>query len=107
MPSRNTQKSIRQVVDQVVKLADPLRVILFGSASTGAVGPESDLDFLVVIPDGQRPDKIVDRLNVGVRPRPMPCDFLVVTPSGLRRNAGNASLVYRDILKQGKVVYAG
>ena len=107
MNRRSVQKNVRQVVDQIVKLANPLRVILFGSAAKGTVGPESDLDFLVVIPDNQHPDEVADRLNLGVRPRPMPCDFLVVTPAALRRGVNNPGLVYGEILKHGKEVYAG
>ncbi len=106
MRGRELQQNIRHVVDQVVGLANPLRVVLFGSAVTGTMGPDSDLDFLVVVPEGQRPEVVVDRLNSGLRPRPMPCDFLVVTPSMLRRNARIPGLVYGEILKHGREVYA-
>lgn len=106
MSGRELQKNIRCVVDQVVGLVAPLRVVLFGSAVNGTVGPDSDLDFLVVVPDGQRPDIVADRLNTGLRSRPMPCDFLVVTPSVLRRNARTPGLVYGEILKHGREVYA-
>ena len=93
------------MVERVVTLAHPLRIVLFGSAVEGRVGRDSDLDFLVVIPDGHRPDVVSDRLNTGVRPRPMPCDFMVVTPSVLKRHRHNPGLVYAEILDRGKEVY--
>ena len=105
MNKSNLQRSIRQVVDRVVTLAHPLRIVLFGSAVEGKTGRDSDLDFLVVIPEGHRSDAIADRLNIGVRPRPMPCDFVVVTPSILRRHRHNPGLVYAEILERGKEVY--
>ena len=107
MTKRELQRNIRQVVEQIVRLAQPLQIILFGSAAKGAAGPDSDLDFLVVVPENQRSSDVVDRLNTGVRPRPMPCDFLVVTPSVLKRNARTPGLVYAEILRSGREVYAG
>ena len=101
------RKNIRQVAGQIVALVHPLRIILFGSAAEGRVGPDSDLDFLVVVPENARPDEITDRLNTGIRNRPMPCDFVVVTPSVLRRNRNNPGLVYSEILERGREVYAG
>jgi uncharacterized protein len=101
------QRGVRQVLTQVVSLARPTRVILFGSAVEGRVGPDSDLDFLVVVPDGRNVRKVTDRLNVGVRGRPMPCDFVVVTPSILRRHRNRPGMVYGEILERGREVYAG
>jgi predicted nucleotidyltransferase len=95
------------VVSQIVSLVRPKRVILFGSAAEGRVGPDSDLDFLIVVPDGQSVRHATDRLNVGVRDRPMPCDFLVVTPSILRKHRNTAGMVYSEILERGQEIYAG
>jgi predicted nucleotidyltransferase len=99
------QKNIRQIVDQIVGLVHPVRVILFGSAASGRVRRDSDLDFLVVVPEGQRPEELTDRLNMEVRSRPMPCDFMVVTETTLRRNRDNPGLIYGEILARGKEVY--
>jgi hypothetical protein len=40
-----------------------------------------------------------------VRSRPMPCDFMVVTETTLRRNRDNPGLIYGEILARGKEVY--
>ena len=99
--------SIRQVVDQVVMLVHPAQIILFGSAAEGRVGPDSDLDFLVVVPEDQCVEELTDRLNMQVRNRPMPCDFLVVTRSTLDKHRDSPGLVYGEILTHGREVYAG
>ena len=106
MKQSELQRNVRQVVAQIVALAQPLRVILFGSAVSGKMGPDSDLDFLVVVPDDRQPAEIMDLLNTGVRPRVMPCDFLVVTPSLLERYGNTPGLVYREVLQNGREVYA-
>ena len=100
------RKNVRQVVDQIVELAQPRRIILFGSAATGRVEEDSDLDFLIVIPEDKRPQDLTDRLNMQVRNRPMPCDFMVVTQAVLDRNSDNPGLVYGEILTRGREVYA-
>jgi len=99
-------RNVRQVVDQIVKLAMPIRIILFGSAATGKIGPDSDLDFLVVVPETRQPTVIVDQLYMEVRKKPMPCDFLVVTENMLQKHRNNRGLIYHEILKRGKEVYA-
>ena len=106
MDRKRLKKNIQHVVEQVVSLVHPQRVILFGSAAAGHVYNDSDLDFLIVVPEDQLPDELADRLNTQVRNRPMPCDFMVVTQSILDRNRNNPGLVYEEILTQGQEVYA-
>ena len=107
MTRSNIQRGVRDVVEQVVSLAKPQRVILFGSAVDGRVGPDSDLDFLVVVSEGRNIRQVTNRLNVRVHGRPMPCDFVVVTPSILQRNRHKSGMVYGEIMEHGQEVYAG
>jgi len=39
---------LNRIVHRVVQVADPERINLFGSAARGEMGPESDLDLLVI-----------------------------------------------------------
>ncbi len=66
----------------------------------------NDLDFLVVVSDRDRPSDAVDRLNVGVRNKPIPCDFLVATPSVLKRHGKRRDSVYATALAEGREIYA-
>ena len=106
MTKRKLQHNIQQVLDQIVSLANPTRVILFGSAAKGNITHDSDLDFLVVIPNSRNREDVLDCLNKGVRRKTMPCDFLVVTAAALRRTRANAGLIYGEILKTGRELYA-
>ncbi len=100
------QNSLNAIVRQVVTLAHPQRIVLFGSAVTGKWHTHSDLDFLVVVDDSQEPDSVLDLLNTRVQRSTIPCDFLVVTPQVLRRQRSNPGLIYRQILEEGREVYA-
>jgi predicted nucleotidyltransferase len=39
---------IKEVVERVLAVTRPEKIILFGSAATGHMGPDSDLDLLVI-----------------------------------------------------------
>jgi predicted nucleotidyltransferase len=106
MKTARTKSNIREVVEQVVDLVHPLRIILFGSASRGETGRHADLDFLIVVQNNEETGRVTDRLNTDVRRREFPCDFLVVQSSVLERNRRNPGLIYGDILDHGKVIYA-
>ena len=40
---------IEQLIRRIIELVQPLRIILFGSAARGEMGPDSDIDVLVVM----------------------------------------------------------
>ena len=43
---------LEEMVRRIVGAVHPVRIILFGSAARGQMGSDSDLDVLVVMPDG-------------------------------------------------------
>jgi predicted nucleotidyltransferase len=97
--------AIQQVLPSIIDLASPRRVLLFGSGATGGADSGSDLDFLVIIDDGRNIGSVTDRLNLNVRNRPMPCDFVVATPSAIRRHKKDKNSVYHHALLRGKELY--
>jgi predicted nucleotidyltransferase len=46
------QRTLDELVHRIVRAVHPRRIIVFGSAARGGMGPNSDLDVLVVMPDG-------------------------------------------------------
>jgi uncharacterized protein len=50
-------EAIAEITRRLVEACKPVRVYLFGSVARGDDGPDSDLDFLVVVPD-DAPDDI-------------------------------------------------
>jgi len=45
-----SEEILNEIILRIVKTAHPLKIILFGSAQRGEMGPNSDLDILVVVP---------------------------------------------------------
>jgi uncharacterized protein len=94
------------LLEQVVQIAHPLKIILFGSAARGEAGPASDLDLLVVMPNGTHRRHAAQRLYGSIRNVSVPFDLLVATPSDLQKHQRNIGLVYSTILREGIEVYA-
>jgi uncharacterized protein len=52
------QQAIEEITRRLVEFYTPVRIYLFGSEARGEAGPDSDLDFLVVVPDDAPEDKL-------------------------------------------------
>jgi hypothetical protein len=59
-------QTIAEITRKLVGFYNPARIYLFGSVARGKVGPNSDLDFLVVVPD----DTPEEQLGTGAAPGP-------------------------------------
>ena len=94
------------VSQENVEAVHPLRIILFGSAARGDMGPNSDLDVLVVMPDGTHRRRTAQSLYRQITGLGVPFDILVATPADLEKHRDNIGLVYRTVLREGKEVYA-
>lgn len=100
-----TPEAIDRIVRQMVEIADPLRVILFGSAARGETHRDSDVDLLVVVPDGSDKRQVMGELFQRVKRTGVPCDFLAATPEDLVRYRNHPGLIYGTVLSEGRDVY--
>ena len=50
MDDRRTvdQKTLDDIIRRIVEVAHPEKIILFGSAARGEMGPNSDVDLLII-----------------------------------------------------------
>ena len=99
-----SQETLNDIVRRVVEVAEPERVILFGSTARGDAHRNSDVDLLVV-KDGadfrQLTARIYRRLY-GVGPA---VDIVMVTPQDVERYRDSHALVIKPALREGKVMY--
>jgi predicted nucleotidyltransferase len=99
------QGLLDEVVKRTVKAVQPLRIILFGSASRGTMGQDSDLDLLVVVPDGVHRRRTAQTVYKSLRGIGFAKDVVVVTESDVREYGDNPSLIIYPALRQGKELY--
>lgn len=51
------EETIQEITRRLVAFYSPVRIYLFGSVARGDFGPDSDLDFCVVVPDQTSQEK--------------------------------------------------
>jgi len=97
---------LQDLVEKIVIAVQPLRILVFGSAARGSEHPDSDIDLLVVMPEGVRRRKTAQQLYRQLRGIGVPFDILVVTPGDLEKHKNNLGLIYHTVLREGRQVYA-
>ncbi len=85
----------------------PCRVYLFGSYAYGHPGPDSDLDFMVVVRDnGEGTYALTVRAIHALSGLGPPKDVLVRTESEFQRRAGWLSSLEREVSTKGRLLHA-
>ncbi|MFH1113526.1 MAG: nucleotidyltransferase domain-containing protein [Pseudomonadota bacterium] len=100
-----TRELLDDVVRRIVHAVQPVRIVLFGSAVRGALGPHSDLDILVVMQDGTHRRETAQCIYRSLFDLEIPKDIVVVTESDVKDLGTNPSLVIRPALEEGRELY--
>jgi uncharacterized protein len=102
---RPDRKTLADIVRRVVEAAQPDKIVLFGSAARGEMGPNSDIDLLVI--KGGKFDRwrLTTAIYRQLRGKAAPVDVVVVTPEEVERYGDSPYLVIYPALREGKVVY--
>ena len=95
---------IDELIRRIVEIAHPLRIILFGSAARGEMGLNSDLDVLVVVPEGTHRRHTAQKIHRHMIGFPLAVDVVVATENDLRTFGENFSLVYYPALREGREI---
>ena len=96
---------IDEIVRRVVQVAEPDRIILFGSAARGDMGPDSDLDFLVVKSGEYDRAQLEGDIYVAMRGVGLAADFILVTPQQVEQYKHAKFLIIHPALEEGVDVY--
>jgi predicted nucleotidyltransferase len=97
------------IADRIIHLANPRRVILFGSQARGTAKEGSDIDLLII---GDRSsDKAwsrrreIGRIRRGLPFVRVPIDILLFTPDEIEKWRDTTNHVVSEALREGKVLY--
>src|SRR6516164_5598420 len=97
-------REIRRFARQVAERFQPEKIILFGSYAYGTPHTDSDVDILVVMPARNQIDQAC-RIDAALDP-PFPLDLIVRTPKNLAWRLKDGDWFLREVVSQGKVLYA-
>lgn len=97
------RKILDDIIRRVIEVAEPERIILFGSAARGDMSRHSDVDLLIVKEGGDANlrTRIYEKLY-GVR---VAVDAILVSPADVERYKDSHALVIKPALQEGRVVY--
>jgi predicted nucleotidyltransferase len=96
---------IDYIVQQIIEKYQPLKIILFGSASRGEYDYINDLDFLII--KDHVPDRAIDRMLELERliDRNIAADILVYRSDEIDQRLQLGDPFIETILEEGKVLY--
>ena len=98
------QATLDDVVGRIVEVAEPERIILFGSAARGDEGHDSDID-LLIIKDGADALDLMARIYRRLRGVGVAVDAIVVSPEDVERYKDSHALIIKPAVQDGIVVY--
>ena len=90
---------------RIQKEFDPLRIILFGSVARGEIGPDSDIDLLVVFPEVENKRQTCIAIRRSLSDLPVPKNIFVTTPSEIEERGHLVGDILKSALAEGTVVY--
>jgi len=99
------QNILAELVRLIVDKVHPLRIVLFGSAAAGEMDNNSDLDVLVIMPDGIHRRRTAQAIYRNLQGIGFAKDIIVVTANDVLEYGQNPSLVLYPALTKGKELY--
>ena len=101
----DAESIIRRIVERVVKKFDPIAVWLFGSVARGDCDRHSDVDLMVIMPDGTDCRATTVNILVELADSMLPKDVVVNTPSLFARTVDRVGSVQYSVRKHGVMLY--
>jgi predicted nucleotidyltransferase len=97
---------IEETVRRLVDAYRPERIYLFGSHARGESGPDSDLDFLVIVPDDAPPERRRSRLAYeALRGTGIAADILVWPRSYFESRRAVPASLSATVAKEGRLLH--
>ena len=95
----------KEIVRHILSVANPDKIILFGSAATGSMTPDSDIDLLIVEPDpGDGRNEYV-RIRRALRGMGHPFDIVLIATRWFEESKGVIGGIAYPAVTHGKVIY--
>ncbi|MEO5572075.1 MAG: nucleotidyltransferase domain-containing protein [Bacteroidia bacterium] len=98
------KKILKNIVSRIVEIANPDRIILFGSRATGKARKDSDYDICVLKKKIKSRSEFIGKIYHGLNVN-APVDIIATTISHFEESKDKWYYVYHDINKEGQVIY--
>jgi predicted nucleotidyltransferase len=105
MNTSHRQDLLDEIVRRIVRVVHPQRIFLFGSAARGQLGPDSDLDLLVIVREPVHRRALAQEIYRNLHGFPLPVDVVVATERDVEQYGDRIGTILRPALREGEVIY--
>jgi uncharacterized protein len=97
-------KTLEKIIEKILEVITPDKIILFGSRAKGTAREDSDYDILVVKSGIENKREISKKiyLNLNI---PASVDIIVQTPESIEENKKRFYSVVKEAINEGKTIY--
>jgi predicted nucleotidyltransferase len=99
------KETLKEIIRRIVEVAQPEKIILFGSAARGEMGPNSDVDLLVIKSGEFDHSQMVGDIYMNLFGIGQAVDVILVTPEQVERYRNTHCLIIAPALREGKEIY--
>ncbi len=96
---------LQTIVERVLSVSSPERILLFGSAATGELSPSSDIDLLVLESEVDDARREANRIREVLRRLGKPFDVIVMTTERFEETKDVIGGLAYPASRYGRVVY--
>ena len=100
-----SSEALKDIINRITDVAHPDRIIMFGSAARGEMGPNSDVDLLVIKGGDFSYHKLLGDIYINLHGVEEAVDVVLVTPEQVEKYKDTHCLVIAPALKEGREVY--
>lgn len=93
------------ICERLVRRFHPLRIVVFGSQARGNATDASDLDLLVVVPNGTAAKAVLTEMYESLADLPIGKDIVLATPSQIERYGTLVGAILKPALEEGVAIY--
>lgn len=99
------KKILQEITRRIVKVANPQRVLLFGSAVRGDFTKDSDLDMLVIVSEPVHRRRMAQKIYRNLHGVGIAVDVVVATEEDIKKYGQSPGVILKPALKEGRVLY--
>ncbi|MDY6865122.1 MAG: nucleotidyltransferase domain-containing protein [Halobacteriota archaeon] len=97
--------SLEKAIDVILRVANPNKIILFGSRAGNEDMPESDYDLLILKKGVKQPRKLAQKIYLNFKRIGASIDVIVVDLERYEQLKTDPYLIYSEAAKNGRVIY--
>jgi predicted nucleotidyltransferase len=101
----NLKNIINQTIEKITEVLSPEKIILFGSANTDNFHEDSDLDFLIVVPNGTNKRKTTQLIYKNILSIGFATDLILIDEDEFKEFQNYDGYVIKSIVETGSIIY--